>query len=70
MTLKEFYSYITKLDNMEGDPFTRDGQDAFNLLNSLHPEIANRIRGTDIDPFHVDSRVRKMLIHLLEKEVV
>lgn len=70
MTIKEFYTYVALLSNMEGDPFTRPGQNAFNLLHQRHPEIADKIRGTDLDPFHVDSRVKKMLIHLLEDEVV
>lgn len=37
------------------NPAQRDGQAHFNLLHELHPEIADEIRSTPIDPFHVDA---------------
>lgn len=35
----------------------RTGQRAFNALDSLLPDLADRIRATDADPFHVDGRI-------------
>jgi len=32
----------------------RKGQQAFNDLYAKHPEIADQIRGTSIDPFYND----------------
>lgn len=32
----------------------RVGQTAFNALVSMRPDLAERIRGTDIDPFYCD----------------
>jgi hypothetical protein len=30
----------------------RYGQQMFNTLHSIKPELANHIRGTELDPFH------------------
>jgi hypothetical protein len=35
----------------------RAGQTYFNVLYSINPEIANKIRGTKYDPFHDDTRL-------------
>lgn len=32
----------------------RPGQFFFNLLYEKYPDLANEIRGTDLDPFHQD----------------
>lgn len=39
----------------------RYGQTCFNVLYELDPELANQIRGTDLDPFHLDERVPEFL---------
>jgi hypothetical protein len=46
----------------------RRGQAYFNALYDIAPEIANRIRGTEFDPFHDDSRIVPFLSQL-EKEI-
>ena len=33
-------------------PELRSGQSYFNVLYDMNPELANEIRGTNIDPFH------------------
>ena len=33
----------------------RAGQLAFNILHEMHPEVANYVRGTPVDPFYQDS---------------
>jgi len=37
----------------ENHPEWRQGQTLFNCLNDLQPKLANSIRGTRTDPFHV-----------------
>jgi len=39
-------------------PEHRKGQRAFNTLCSLQPRLANEVRGTDIDPFYSDERLK------------
>ena len=45
----------------------RYGQALFNALYILNEELANEIRGTELDPFHNDRRV-DMFLNYLEKE--
>lgn len=55
----EFYK---KLHNtMKTFPHWRRGQATFNVVNELRPDIANEFRGSDIDPFHDDSKIQKFL---------
>lgn len=42
---------------MKEHPGMRDGQIAFNALHDLAPEIADGIRGTQVDPFHDDAKL-------------
>jgi hypothetical protein len=49
-----YYSF--KLSVQEGwaeAPNLRFGQVYFNLLNELRPDLANEMRGTELDPFHL-----------------
>jgi hypothetical protein len=39
----------------------RYGQTCFNVFDSLYPELADKIRGTERDPFHNDDRVPEFL---------
>ena len=39
-------------------PYIRQGQAMFNILYEMYPELAEQIRGTDLDPFHFDDGVR------------
>ena len=45
----------------------RKGQSFFNALYELHPEVADKIRGTDLDPFHHDDRIPLLINYLLTK---
>jgi hypothetical protein len=47
-------------------PELRIGQAYFNSLYSLDPEAAERIRGTDTDPFYNDGVIPKFLGYLKE----
>lgn len=35
----------------------RRGQAAFNALEEVRPDLANRVRATELDPFHRDERL-------------
>lgn len=39
----------------------RVGQWYFNLLAEARPDLAERVRGTDLDPFHRDDRLPAFL---------
>jgi hypothetical protein len=52
----------------ERNPEWRWGQTLFNVLYMHYPEVANKIRATKYDCFHVDERVpefKKRAIELL-----
>lgn len=42
----------------------RKGQCYFNQLLDSHPQLAEKIRGADIDPFHRDSCIPDFLEYL------
>jgi hypothetical protein len=44
----------------------RMGQAYFNQLAEDYPEIASRIRGTEVDPFYDDKRISAFLATLVE----
>ena len=52
MTLEAYYALAKK--NMEEHPDGRYryGQALFNTLLGIRPDLAERVRGTEIDPFH------------------
>lgn len=37
-------------------PSWRKGQAYFNYLYQLHPDVADKIRGTEFDPFYADHK--------------
>jgi hypothetical protein len=47
----------------------RWGQAVFNSLHQLYPEIANKIRSTEYDPFYIDEKVNNLIKYLEEYEV-
>jgi hypothetical protein len=49
-------------------PHIRAGQAAFNALLKLRPEIAERIRGGPLDPFHHDERIGAFLAEVGQAE--
>lgn len=50
MTLHEFYIDATKRMNKTNE---RYGQAIFNLLCEVNPKLAEKVRGTNMDPFYV-----------------
>ena len=47
-------------------PSWRKGQAYFNYLYQLHPDVADEIRGTEYDPFYLNSRIEKFLNKISE----
>lgn len=65
MNLKEFSELIKSMSGHK-DPCLRRGQFMFNTLYRRYPAIANRIDGTEFDPFYVDDRIPKFISYLTE----
>ncbi len=55
LTDEEFNKYIRQVQvRIDIQKQWRLGQTYFNVLLEMHPELAEMIRGTSIDPFHFD----------------
>jgi hypothetical protein len=48
----------------EGNPTLRRGQALFIALTELNPEKADRIRGTECDPFFSNCRIKAFLLEV------
>lgn len=42
----------------------RAGQAFFNAIYQLHPNLADTIRGTELDPFHQDKKINILISKL------
>lgn len=47
--------------------YIRAGQQAFNALYCWKPDLADSIRGTDLDPFYNDARLPAFYRHVQEQ---
>lgn len=47
-------------------PEWRLGQAAFNVTYERYPGLADRIRGSDVDPFHDDARLPQFWLRVRE----
>jgi len=59
-----------QINLQEKYPEWREGQSFFNALNLLVPEVANEIRGTEYDPYHVNNRLVKCMEYIASNEEV
>jgi hypothetical protein len=60
--IDEFTRYQNRVDRYRKEhPEQRYGQAAFNVLYDERPELANQVRATLLDPFHVDERLTAFL---------
>lgn len=66
MTLKEEAFFYHKTRVLINDHGQREGQAAFNALFLVRPDIANKIRGTEYDPYYEDERLDSFYIKLRE----
>lgn len=53
MTFTAFTLYVIDYDQAHHKE--RSGQAAFNALWNVRPDLADQVRGTDLDPFHNDA---------------
>ena len=64
---KQLTEYILKCEEIREEyPQWRKGQTYFNVLYDMYPEIAEEIRATAYDPFHVDTVIPYFLNHITE----
>jgi hypothetical protein len=45
----------------------RKGQTFFNVLHEMEPELADRITGTDADPFYDDGKLPDFLLRVADE---
>lgn len=55
--INDFYATADGIIALGSKPNWRVGQTWFNVLDQQRPDLADKIRGTDLDPFHRDDRV-------------
>lgn len=48
------------------NPNWRLGQSYFNVLHRLRPDLANKVRSTNLDTFYNDTRIPAFLAHIKE----
>lgn len=62
MTTQEFSVYLSVVQHdLASNLDYRVGQAYFSTLADLHPELANKFRGTSNDPFYDDRKIPKFL---------
>jgi hypothetical protein len=50
-----YYEYVEEVSkHLHKEPSLRQGQAAFNVLQKMHPDLADKILRTPIDPFYND----------------
>ena len=56
MSVPDFFDFHESFQQHRGDIMAvqgwREGQTLFNTLAVVHPEVAERLRGSLVDPFH------------------
>ena len=58
----EFHEYLSEVMlEMDNNPQMREGQVYFNVLYKMKPELANKITGTELDPFYQDEKLGEFL---------
>lgn len=68
MKLEEFHAEVAReyQSHMgEANPW-RLGQSYFNVLSELRPDLSEQLRGTKLDPFHIDSVLPLFNVWLLD----
>lgn len=55
---------VTCATTKTAHPEWRWGQTLFNVLRDVRPELAEHVRGTELDPFYRDSVAPKFLVEV------
>lgn len=72
MSIEQMNDFISKLETNATNDWRnakgvlRYGQCLFNTLYDLDSELANKIRGTNNDPFYLDEKIPKFFFALEE----
>lgn len=72
ISLEQFNELDVKSAKIRDNPknnYLRTGQILFNVLYDIAPEVANEIRGTEFDPYYLDSRIRAFLDRIYPDDV-
>ena len=59
-----FFTSVLRAENEH--PSWRLGQTYFNVLHTLRPDLANKIRATYLDPFYINSAIPAFLKWLVD----
>ena len=64
----DYYRFLVEWPgrNKGAEALWRPGQRFFNVLAEYHPELAEKIRGTDIDPFYDDHKIKDAIEFLVK----
>lgn len=68
MTLGDYTNLLrTMVDRQATELFWRKGQTLFNVLYEMYPDLANEIRGTPLDPFYEDRKIKDFMNFIASK---
>ncbi len=65
---EEFELFSSEVVNMLKNSQMRSGQCMFNTLYQINPVIADSIRGTELDCFYQNKRIKKFLTEICTEE--
>ena len=65
LTVSEYLQHVSH--TYCAHPAWRVGQTYFNVLYLLRPDLSERVRGSELDPFHVDTRLPAFLAFVVEE---
>ena len=71
LTTKEFNDWLTGLAEYQKEHSSlRKGQNTFNYLHQEYPQIADKVRGTESDPFYNDNKLGAFYQWLMDEVVL
>ena len=62
----EYDEYMGRVES-EHRKGLRYGQACYNVLSEMYPDIADKVRGTDLDPFYNDNKVTDFFCWLFDE---
>jgi hypothetical protein len=66
--MKRYAEFMTEVGRaIMKHPEWRYGQTVFNVMHSMHPELADKFRGTSVDPFYKDEMAEAFVSACLEE---
>lgn len=65
MSMAEYLRIVATVSARTAD--WRAGQTYFNVLTEVKPALAEKVRGSMVDPFHQDSRIADFLVFISDQ---